>query len=156
MIKQVKSYAFSVQVVNVEACSLRTTVRSSASSYLLGPWSCPKMVAVFLYLSAIEPSLDFHVISPHFTIWPRILISLCSQYSHLLWKYLDTSRKWLSCRLRTNVIACIGPITFAFACNLLQLVRFSHRQDVRAATVVFFLELQKAEVRQLNHPARVY
>jgi len=62
----------------------------------------------------------------------------------------------ISCRLRTNVMACIEPTTFAFACNLLQLVWFSLRQDVRAATVVFFLELQKTEVRQLNNPARVY
>lgn len=50
-------------------------------------------------------------------------------------------RELLSCSVRTHAMACTEPTTFAFACNLLQLVRLGHRQDVRAATVVFFLEL---------------
>lgn len=51
-------------------------------------------------------------------------------------------------------------VTFTFACNLLQLVRFNCLQEATrqcaAAAVVFSLELVKSEVRQLNNPAGVH
>jgi hypothetical protein len=51
-------------------------------------------------------------------------------------------------------------VTFAFACNLLQLVRFDRLQEAAgqcaAAAVIFSLELVKSEVRQLDNPAGVH
>jgi hypothetical protein len=57
------------------------------------------------------------------------------------------------------LIDCNMSVTFAFACNLLQLVRFNRLQEVAgqcaAAAVVFSIELVKSEVRQLDNPAGV-
>lgn len=58
------------------------------------------------------------------------------------------------------LIDCNVLVTFAFACNLLQLVRFNRLQEAArqcaAAAVVFSLELVKSEVRQLYNPAGVH